>query len=217
MAENTQSCIAITKAGAPCKRPAQPGSDYCAIHARSSVSTPPAAALPAAPASPPLSANQTELRQLAAELNALAEELRKFAPSFAPPPYSPQGVRDLLKLILERLAPEQRLQILQDIRNSFEGTSIDDFKDIETWKGLWFTLNYLVSTEATKRKDWLLERLVTLPGMNAATGLKDMLAQTPPEEFLKPDTWKGMWFIVNYEVQNQAADLRRRLFGSAEE
>ncbi len=216
MAENTKPCIAITKAGAPCKRPAQPGSDYCAIHARSSVSAHPATT-PAAPASPTASINQTELRQLAEELNALAEELRKFAPAFTPPPYSSQGLRDLLKQILERLAPEQRLQILQDIRNSFEGTSIDDFKDIETWKGMWFTLNYLASTEATKRKDWLLERLVMLPGMNAATGLKDMLAQTPPEEFLKPDTWKGMWFIVNYEVQNQAAGWRRRLFGSSAE
>jgi hypothetical protein len=117
---------------------------------------------------------------------------------------------------LERLAPARRLQILSDLRASFEGTSLEDFKDFETWKGLWFTLNYLVTGEAGRRKDWLMERLQRLPGIGTAAGLKEMLADTPPEEFLKPETWKGLWIIAHYELQTQAAALKRRLLGSEE-
>jgi hypothetical protein len=81
---------------------------------------------------------------------------------------------------------------------------------------MWFTLNYLVSTEAATRRDWLMERLARLPGMETVSGVREMIASTPPQEFLNPETWKGIWFIVNYEVQNQAASLRRRLRGGEE-
>lgn len=211
MSNETRPCSAITKSGAPCKRSAQPGSNYCAIHARSSVSA------AAAPAPAVVMVDRAELQQLAAELNALAEDLRRFSPEFSPPPYSPQALRNLLSQLLERLAPSERREILNSIRSTVEGVSVDDLKDVETWKGLWFTLNYLVSTEATKRMDWVMEKLSHMPGLSMAAGLKDAIASTPPEEFLKPETWKGMWFVVNYELQNQASSLKRRLLGGSEQ
>lgn len=214
MTNEIRHCIAITKSGAPCKRSAQAGSDYCAIHARSST---PVAATQAPAAADVVMVDRAELQQLAAELNELAEELRRFSPEFSPPPYSPQALRNLLNQILERLAPGERMEILNNIRSTIEGVSIDDLKDVETWKGLWFTLNYLVSTEASRRKDWVMEKLSHMPGLSMATGLKDAIASTPPEEFLKPDTWKGIWFVVNYELQNQASSLKKRLLGSAEQ
>ncbi|MBX7232974.1 MAG: hypothetical protein K1X65_01235 [Caldilineales bacterium] len=212
MTNETRPCIAITKSGAPCKRSALAGSDFCAIHARSS-----AAAAPAAPASDLVLVDRAELQQLATELNSLADELRRFSPDFTPPAYSPQALRRLLGQVLERLAPGERLEVLNNIRATIEGVTIDDLKDVETWKGLWFTLNYLVSTEASKRKDWVMEKLSHMPGLSLATGLKEAIASTPPEEFLNPETWKGIWFVVNYELQTQASTLKKRLLGSTED
>jgi len=90
---------------------------------------------------------------------------------------------------------------------------IDDFKDIETWKGVWFTLNYLVKLEATERGHVLADRLSHLPGVSTLADLKEMLQDTPPEEFLNPETWKGMWFLVNYELRNTAGGMKRRFLG----
>ncbi len=217
-------CAATTKAGTPCKRPARPGSAYCATHAGWETAAAPAeiGAEPATPSlSPPAAvmpaADTTQaLRELAQELNALAAELQRLVPDYAAPPFSPQALRHLLQHALERLAPGQRLQVLSDLRASFEGTSLEDFKDLETWKGLWFTLNYLVTSEAGRRKDWLMARLQRLPGIGTVAGFKAMLADTPPEEFLKPETWKGLWFIAHYELQTQAAALKRRWLGGEE-
>ncbi len=211
MSNEAKPCLAITKSGAPCKRSAMAGSDYCAIHARLSV-----AVASAAPAPGLVMVDRAELQQLATELNSLADELRRFSPDFSPPAYSPQALRRLLGQVLERLAPGDRLEVLNNIRTTLEGVSIDDLKDVETWKGLWFTLNYLVSTEASKRKDWVMEKLSHMPGLSMATGLKEAIASTPPEEFLNPETWKGIWFVVNYELQNQASTLKKRLLGSTE-
>ncbi len=215
MTNEVRHCTAITKSGTPCKRAPQAGSEYCAIHIRAAAPVQAAAAAPA-PADVVM-VERAELQQLAAELNTLAEDLRRFSPEFSPPPYSPQALRNLLNQVLDRLAPGERMEILSNVRSSLESVSVDDLKDIETWKGLWFTLNYLVSTEASKRKDWVMEKLSHMPGMTMAAGLKDAIASTPPEEFLKPDTWKGIWFVVNYELQNQAGTIKKRLFGSAEQ
>ncbi len=212
MSSEAPICAAVTKTGAACKNHALPDSPYCRIHQDYQ----PAAALaqtPAVPQDQAVGPYQGELKQLAAELNELARDLHKLIPEYTPPPYSPQGLRHLLDHLLERLAPEPRRQVMHNLREMVNSTPIDEFKDVETWKGMWFTLNYLVSTEAATRRDWLMERLARLPGMDTVNGVREMLASTPPQEFLNPETWKGIWFIVNYEVQNQAASLRRRFLG----
>lgn len=210
MSTDAQRCQATTKAGAPCRNPAQPGSNYCYFHRHYAA----AAAQP--PAAPPPVASEPELKDLVAELNNLADELRRLTPEYTPPPFSPQGLVGLVKQNLDRFAPDMRLQIVRDIQDSLQGTSIDDFKDIETWKGMWFTLNYLVQNEAKERAGWLMNRLSGLPGMSTVSNVRELLADTPPQEFLKPDTWKGLWDIANYEFQNQAKSVMRRLTGSSE-
>ena len=200
-------CAAITKAGNRCKNPAQEGSLYCHIHQRY---TPEETVTTAAPAP---SAEEVELQTLVAELNQVATELHQAVPDYAPPPYSPQGMLSLLRSNVDRFAPEA----VHNLQSALEGTTMEDFRDLETWKGMWFTLNYLVQLEASERTAGLRRRLSALPGVNTLADLKAMLADTPPEEFLKIDTWKGMWFIANYEMQQQAQSLRRRLFGGEEE
>jgi hypothetical protein len=44
-----------------------------------------------------------------------------------------------------------------------------------------------------------------------------MLQDTPPEEFLDPETWKGVWFLVNYELREVASGLKKRAQGGADE
>ena len=215
MSSEAKTCAAFTKAGNPCKNFTLPDSAYCRIHQNYQPAAE-AVAVPVATELESVSPYHAELKQLAAELNVLAQDLQKLIPDYSPPAYSPQGLRHLLDQLLDRLAPETRRQVMQNLREMVESTPIDEFRDVETWKGMWFTLNYLVSTEAATRRDWLMERLARLPGMETVSGVREMIASTPPQEFLNPETWKGIWFIVNYEVQNQAASLRRRLRGGEE-
>lgn len=150
-----------------------------------------------------------ELQSLVDELNTLAGQLRDLEPRFRPPKYSPQRMMSLLKENVDRFAPES----IKGLQESLEGTSISDFKDIETWKGVWFTLNYLVKLEAAEKAGPVAQRLLKLPGVSTLADLKEMLQDTPPEEFLNPETWKGMWFLVNYELRNTAGGMKRRFLG----
>ncbi len=211
MTEERKRCGAITKSGSQCKNAVQAGSDYCYVHRNYAVITTPAAEPDVETSAPETgTVDQAELKSLLAELNELTEELNRLVPDFSPPPYSSQGMIDLLQGNLDRFTPEA----VKDMQASLDGTSLDDFKDIETWKGMWFTLNYLVQLEASERISSLSQRLSGLPGVSTLSDLKEMLADTPPEEFLNIDTWKGIWFIANYELRNQAQNIKLRLLGS---
>ena len=155
---------------------------------------------------------QADLQDLVAELNELAGELRQIEPHFRPPSYSPQRMKDLLAENLDRFTPET----VKGLQESLEGTTLDDFKDIETWKGVWFTINYLIKLEASERTSMVAERLAHLPGVSTLADLKEMLKDTPPEEFLNPDTWKGVWYLVNYEVRQVAGDVKKRVLHQSE-
>ncbi len=154
---------------------------------------------------------EAELQDVMAELNELAAELKRLAPQFQPPPYTPQRMKMLLVENLDRFAPET----VKSLQESLDGTTIEDFKDFETWKGVWFTINYLIKLEASERTHALAERLSRLPGVSTLADLKEMLQDTPPEEFLNPETWKGVWFLINYELKNTASGLKKRLRGAS--
>ncbi len=154
---------------------------------------------------------EAELQDVMAELNELAAELKRLAPQFQPPPYTPQRMKMLLVENLDRFAPET----VKSLQESLDGTTIEDFKDFETWKGVWFTINYLIKLEASERTHALAERLSRLPGISTLADLKEMLQDTPPEEFLNPETWKGVWFLINYELKNTASGLKKRLRGAS--
>ena len=156
---------------------------------------------------------QADLHDLVAELNDLAAELKRIEPHFEPPAYTPQRMKTVLSENLHRFTPET----VKSLQDGLEGTSLDDFKDIETWKGVWFTLNYLIKLEASERSHALAERLARLPGVSTLADLKEMLKDTPPEEFLDPETWKGVWFLVNYEVRSLAGGLKKRVLRESDD
>lgn len=150
---------------------------------------------------------QAQLKDLVEELNDLAAQLKQIEPHFQPPPYTPQRMKTVLTENLDRFTPEA----VRSLQDSLDGTSIEDFKDIETWKGVWFTINYLIKLEATERSSALAEHLADLPGVSTLADLKEMLKDTPPEEFLNPETWKGVWFVINYELRDVARSFKKRV------
>jgi hypothetical protein len=173
-------------------------------------------------AEPPPTANagissQPEFRAVVAELNELAEELRRLIPAYSPPPFSPEGLLRLLRDNIDRMTPEMRLGLLRDLQSNLEGASPRDFFDPETWKGLWYLLNYSLQNEAAAIREKLSTRLANIPGATALADMQGMLQGASPKDLLALETWKGMWYLLNYTVQSQVEGVKRRVRGEEAE
>ena len=77
-------------------------------------------------------------RQLVDELDQLIERVKAASPGYSPPPFSPRRLLRLMSRNLERLSPELSLGILEKLRSGIG----EDLFDIDTWKGIWYMLNY---------------------------------------------------------------------------
>ncbi len=210
----TQQCQAMTKEGRPCKNNAQPGTAYCYVHR--SQADPQPSGEPASSAKAGIS-SQPEFRQVVAELNELAEELRRVIPAYSPPPFSPERLLRLLRDNIDRMTPEMRLGLLRDLQSNLEGASPRDFFDPETWKGLWYLLNYSLQNEATAIREKLSARLAGIPGAAALADMQGALQGASPKDLLALETWKGMWYLLNYTVQSQVEEVKRRVRGEEAE
>ncbi|MCA9948171.1 MAG: hypothetical protein KDE48_00865 [Anaerolineales bacterium] len=146
-----------------------------------------------------------------------------------PQPLKPDTILQFIKDGLDRLMPE----IAKDLAGTLEGASRDDLKDPDTWKGMVYMLSYSAQFQASQTKDKLNE---TLPGPIKPDTLwklfKDSLNRVTPDvakqiiasfegatrdDLLDPDTWKGVWYMLNYSLQFQAEQIKVRLLGEAEE
>ena len=185
-----KQCIAITKAGTACRNSSRPGSAYCYIHQTAS--------------------ERAKLKELVTELNELAADLQKLSPTYSPPPFSRQGLLELLKKNGQRFKPEIHSGLLRDLQTSLEGASAKDLLDLETWKGLWFVLNYSLQHESAGMR----EKLAALPGAGLLNDIRGMFSGARPADLLEIDTWKGMWFLLNYSAQNQIESVKQRLTGN---
>jgi hypothetical protein len=203
MGENR--CQATTKAGTSCKLPAQADSAYCHVHIKEAAA-----------------AKNEILSELIAELNDLAGELQQKV-NYAPPAYTRQGLLQLIRDNLHKFSPEERLGLVKQLQEGLQGSSPQDFLDPDTWKGMWFLLNYTAQSEAEELRQKGLsalpgaDRIAKLPGMATLNELRGMLEGSSPQDFLDVDTWKGMWFILNYSLQAQAEELKQRVLGDEDE
>lgn len=225
MSEERPECIATTKAGARCKNRAQPNSDYCHIHRKLAAAETSPSAITAAPepttapavSSPTdLGSSRAKFEILAGELNALAAELQRTVPAYLPPAFTRDGLVELLKYNLDKFTPNIQLEIVTELRQNLEGTSPQDLVDPDTWKGLWYILNYMAQEQSSAMLEKLYGKLSTIPGMALLSDIKGNLEGTSPKEFLDPDTWKGMWLIMSYSVQATASDIKHKLAGEDE-
>jgi 1-acyl-sn-glycerol-3-phosphate acyltransferase len=125
-------CKSLTRSGNPCHNYALAGSEYCRVHQAKTEE-----------AEPELS--QQELRrQLVAELEKLIEQLQAITPDYTPPAYSSQRLLAFFDENLKQICPDLRLRIMERLHSVID----TDLFDPDTWKGLWFLLDYTVKSQA---------------------------------------------------------------------
>jgi 1-acyl-sn-glycerol-3-phosphate acyltransferase len=86
-----------------------------------------------------------ELRErLIVELDDLIERLQAITPEYTPPPYSPQRLVALIEKNLGRFSPQMGLALVERLRGSIG----QDLFDADTWKGVWYMLNYTLEYQS---------------------------------------------------------------------
>jgi 1-acyl-sn-glycerol-3-phosphate acyltransferase len=78
------------------------------------------------------------------ELDALIEKVRSLHPEYEPPPFSPRTLLNMIEMNLSMLSPEFQVGILQKLKS----TITEDLFDLDTWKGVWYILNYSLEYQA---------------------------------------------------------------------
>lgn len=178
----------------------------------------PASAAPAQSlASSALTPQQSaELDRLIQELNGLAEELKRSA-QYTPPPFSAHAMAAMLKENMGKFAPNLQVPILSELKQNLEGTQPEDLLNPDTWKGMWYILNYTAQSQSEQLKTKLSERLAEIPGASVLFDLKSSFEGAKPSDFLDINTWKGVAFILDHTLRIQANELKKKLLGGEEE
>jgi 1-acyl-sn-glycerol-3-phosphate acyltransferase len=83
-------------------------------------------------------------RRLIEELDALIERLQELTPGYTPPAFTPQRLLDLVEKNLGRFSPEMGLAMLGKLRTTIS----QDLLDADTWKGVWYMVNYSLDSQA---------------------------------------------------------------------
>ena len=136
-------CVAITKAGSQCKNQAAPESEYCHIHRPVTISPPDGRPEPVPRASEPLSDEELRL-QLMAELDELIKRVQTLSPEYEPPAFTPQRMVEVMDEQADSMSPGFSLGILERLRKSIN----KDLLDAETWKGMWYMVNYTLEYQS---------------------------------------------------------------------
>jgi 1-acyl-sn-glycerol-3-phosphate acyltransferase len=176
-------CKGLTQAGQACKNYALPGSEYCRLHGSAAALAPdpdgletaPELGLNLEPVAAALEVSSGEMQaggdghtggmsrdgsgefepeagqeeeipdeelrgQLVQELDQLIERVKQITPGYQPPPFSARRLLQLIEQNLERFTPDLRLGLLERLRKTLS----EDLFDLDTWKGIWYMLNYTV-------------------------------------------------------------------------
>ena len=83
-------------------------------------------------------------QELIAELDELIANMKSVVPDYEPPPLSPRGMVQSLGENLRRFSPEVGLDILHRLRYTLG----EDLFDVDTWKGVWYMVNYTLEYQA---------------------------------------------------------------------
>jgi 1-acyl-sn-glycerol-3-phosphate acyltransferase len=99
---------------------------------------------------PPEELDEATRRRLTEELDQLIERLQALRPEYAPPPFSPSGLMELVERNLKSISPDMALAILEKMRSSISS----DLLDMDTWRGIWYMVNYSLEyqTDLLKRR-----------------------------------------------------------------
>lgn len=178
------------------------------------------------------------------ELDELVTELKAAAPPDADVTrYSPLGLTTLLQDYYPRLPADLQSRLL-DI---FGDMDVKELASIETWKGIVTMIGYSARAQAEQAADMvdtvLPEPLKTrnLLGLfqssadkltpsilkDAASGVKGMASDLEgiasniegmsAEDLINPETWKGLYYLLDYGLRAQVALLKERVTGGGED
>lgn len=222
MSDKVVRCRAMTKAGTQCKNHAQADSDYCGIHQKKTTAVTAEAG------------SVNRLQELVTDLDSLVLDLKqtlaqKEHASDATMADYPLKLVKLVRENISRFAPDVQLDILE----GFEGMTVEDLTDLDTWKGMAYMFAYSARFQAGQVRDKVNEHLpeplqpdsmlrfvrshVDRFAPEVARDLMNSLEGASKEDLLDPETWKGMWYMLNYSMQFQAEQLKQKLLGEEEE
>lgn len=94
---------------------------------------------------------QEKRQQLIEELDQLVEQLKAILPQRTPSPSPAGGFKELMEKNLQRFSPEIAIAFMERLRSSIQ----DDLLDADTWRGIWYMVNYSLEYQA----DFLKRRL----------------------------------------------------------
>lgn len=142
-----------------------------------------------------------------------------------PNPLKPDTILRAVKGGLDRITPD----IAKDMASNLEGAAREDLMDPDTWKGMAYLIGYSAQLQATQAKDRLNEQMPDPLKPDTIFRLfKESLDKVTPdvakqivasfegatkEDLLDPDTWKGVWYMLNYSLHFQAEQMKMRLRG----
>lgn len=200
-------CAARTKAGDACRNHPLEGSLYCRVHQSQ------------AQVDSVLGASRGDVdgvtAQAADELNAMAADLEQKS-GYKPPPFSPAALAALLKSSASKFAAWLPTELVRDIVRGLEGTKKEDLLDPETWKGLWYILNYSIVHNTQAVLEEAGKRLSFIPGMDLMVQFTQSVVESPRDLF-SVDTWKGAFMILTAAVEANATNVKRKVLGGGEE
>ena len=175
-----------------------------------------------------------QLHRLVEELNGRVAELEQLveARGGEAATYSPLRLLTMVRDNVQKLTPEMQLDVLRN----FQGMSAEDLLDFDTWKGLAYMMTYSARFQAEQMRGKVSEAINQVvpepiqPGRLWQLGKSGLDRLTPEfakqilgtlqgasrEDLMDPDTWKGVWYMINYSLQFQAEQLKQRLSHSDE-
>ncbi|MEM7119338.1 MAG: helix-turn-helix domain-containing protein [Chloroflexota bacterium] len=170
---------------------------------------------------------EREKKGLLADLDKLVTDLSSMigttGAGSSDSPYSPLNMLTLVRDNIERLAPDAQLNILQ----SLQGMEAKDLLDLETWKGIAYTITYAAQFQADQTREKLNEQLpdplkpdtvIQFMQKNAEKFTPEIVqnilgtfGQMDREAMRDPNTWKAMAFMMRYAAEQKAEETRTKL------
>ncbi len=88
--------------------------------------------------------DESARQQFADELDDLIDQVKSANPEYNPPPFSPKGLMELLQKNIGMFSPKVSLKLLERLRTTIG----EDLFDLDTWRGVWYVVNYSLESQA---------------------------------------------------------------------
>lgn len=87
-------------------------------------------------------------QQMSEQIDQLIDRIRQAHPEYSPPPFSPRRLLELLEENISKFPPDFQLSILERLKSSLNS----DLFELDTWKGIWYMLNFTLEYQADMLK-----------------------------------------------------------------